>query len=268
MGVGPIDRAEGRYLFGSDPAGYDRARPGHPSRVYDVLRERCGLGPGSVAIEVGPGTGQATRRLLEFGASHVVAIEPDSRLARFLEQAVDGRVQLRLAPLEEVELVADAFDLAVAASSFHWIDEPVGLAKLYEALRAGGWIALWWTLLGADDRPDPFRDATDPLLRDLPSSPHEGRPGGKRFPLDVSARFEGLRTAGFAEPSHELIRWSFEWDARGIRELFATFSPIARLDEVRRSALLDALEIIAAEQFGGRVEKPIVTSLFTARKPE
>jgi hypothetical protein len=35
----------------------------------------------------------------------------------------------------------------------------------------------------------------------------------------------------------------------------------------RREALLDRVAGIAASDFGGRVTKPIVTALYTARKP-
>ncbi|WP_352981448.1 rRNA adenine N-6-methyltransferase family protein [Mesorhizobium sp. M1227] len=45
---------------------------------------RCGVGPATTAFEIGPGTGQATRPLLDLGLSSVVAIEPDERLAVFL----------------------------------------------------------------------------------------------------------------------------------------------------------------------------------------
>ena len=40
-----LDRSEGRRVFGKDAEGYHRARPGHPDRVYEILEERCGLGP-------------------------------------------------------------------------------------------------------------------------------------------------------------------------------------------------------------------------------
>src|SRR5438309_1460157 len=53
-----------RRLFGGDPGGYDRARPDYPSRVYEILRARCGLRPGAATLEIGPGSGLATRRLL------------------------------------------------------------------------------------------------------------------------------------------------------------------------------------------------------------
>jgi 16S rRNA A1518/A1519 N6-dimethyltransferase RsmA/KsgA/DIM1 with predicted DNA glycosylase/AP lyase activity len=114
-----IDRKEGRRLFGSDPAAYDRARPGHAERVYELLVERCGLGPGTAVLEIGPGTGHATRRLLELGADPLVTVEPDPALAEYLTTVTDDRPRVLIAPLEEADLPVAAFQLAVAASSFH-----------------------------------------------------------------------------------------------------------------------------------------------------
>lgn len=261
-----IDRKEGRQLFGSDPAGYDTARPGHPDRVYDMLVERCGLGPGTSVLEIGPGTGQATRRLLELGADPIIAVEPDPILAEYLTDRTSDRVDVIIAPLEEADLPASRFDLAVAASSFHWVEENVGLSKLRATLCPGGWVALWWTLFGDDERPDPFSDAIDSIVRDLPASPHEGNPDRPRFPLDVVARTKALDTCGFELPEHELIRWTHEWDTAGIRALFATFSPIARLEEAPRKSALDEIARVARHEFGGRVSKPLLTSLFVARR--
>ena len=72
-----ISRSEGRALFGRDSALYERARPDYPERVYQLLVERCGLASGCRTIEVGAGSGQATKRLLELGARPLVAVEPD-----------------------------------------------------------------------------------------------------------------------------------------------------------------------------------------------
>jgi SAM-dependent methyltransferase len=263
-----IDRSQGRELFGRDPETYDRARPGHPERVYEILVERCGLGPGTSVVEVGPGTGQATRRLLELGARPLVAIEPNADMARFLAASVGGRVDVRVTALEDAELPASSFDLAAAASSFHWIDAASGLAVLFEALRPGGWIALWWTGFGDRERADPFRDATAELMDDLPRSPVGSHRGG-RTPTEGGAAvwLSALAAAGFDEPTQERIPWARTFDAAGIRAVFSTFSPFLQVDERTRTAKLDELERIAREAFGDRVEKPLSTALYTARKP-
>ena len=263
-----IGREEGRRLFGSDPALYDRARPGHAEQVYTILAKRCGLGPGTSVLEVGPGTGQATRRLLALGASPLVAIEPNADLARYLASTVGNRVEIRVLALEEADLPESSFDLAAAASSFHWIDELTGLAILFRALRPNGWVALWWTGFGDPTRPDPFRDATAELLSTMPKSPAGSHRGGRTPSEEGSEAWLGaLAAAGYEDGLLERIPWSKTYDARGIREIFATFSPFLYVDEKKRSETLDALEHIALTEFDNRVEKPIVTALYTARKP-
>lgn len=261
-----IERKEGRRLFGADPAAYDRARPGHPDRVYDILVERCGLHTGTSVLEIGPGTGQATRRLLELGADPLVAVEPDPALANYLTTVTDGRPEVRIAPLEEANLPLTSFDLAVAASSFHWVEEDVGLSKVFAALRPGGWVALWWTLFGEGGKPDAFITATSPLLEDLQTSPTRGEKGRPAHALDSETRLRALRAAGFEGPEHEVVRWATHWDTEGIRALYGTFSPIARLDEARKKEILDGVARVAERDFGGRVERTLITSLYTARR--
>jgi SAM-dependent methyltransferase len=274
-----IDRREGRHLFGIDPAAYDAGRPGHPDRVYEVLVDRCGLRPGAGVLEIGPGTGQATRRLLELGADPLVAVEPDPALAAYIDatsakwlKATKSvgrpRLKVRVAALEDVELSAATFDIAVAASSFHWVDEPAGLTKIAVALRPGGWWAMWWTLFGEGQRKDAFMKAIDPLFVDLAQSPSSGSGSGRpAFALDLDARLASLARAGFEDLEHELVRWSASWDTAGIRDLYATFSPISRLEEPRRKTFLDEVARVAERDFGGRVDRTLTTSLFTARRP-
>jgi SAM-dependent methyltransferase len=261
-----IDPSEGRQLFGYDPASYDLARPGHPERVYEILTTRCGLARDADVLEVGPGTGQATRRLLERGASLVV-VEPNERLADYLVTTFDERVVVLRTSLEDARVPAGSFELAAAASSFHWVDEAMGLPAIHDALRPGGWIALWWTLFGEGSEPDEFIRATTPLLEGLASSPTKGLAGRPPHALDVEARTSALEAAGFVDIAHELIRWESTWDSSGIRALYGSFSPILRLEDDERMRLLDEIALIAERDFGGRVVRTLTTSLYTARKP-
>ncbi|HUG64659.1 MAG TPA: class I SAM-dependent methyltransferase [Gaiellaceae bacterium] len=262
-----IERSVGRRFFGSDPEMYDAVRPGHPDGVYDIVRARCNLTPGSKVLEIGPGTGQATRRLLELGADLLVAIEPDPALAEYLLDALGSRVDVRVTTLEDAELEPAEYDLAVAASSFHWVEEALALAKLRPAMRSGGSIAIWWTSFGDEMRPDAFSLALDPLFEDIPhgpSGPTEGRPS---FARDVERRLAAMDAAGFEDAEHAELRWRNAWDTAGIRGLYSTFSPLSALEPARREAFLDEVAQIADTEFGGRVEKPLVTSVYTARKP-
>jgi len=55
-------------------------------------------------------------------------------------------------------------------------------------------------------------------------------------------------------------------DTDQVGQLYASFSPLQRLDDAARRAVLDELMRIAATQFGGRVERYVTSCLYTARR--
>jgi SAM-dependent methyltransferase len=233
--------------------------------VYKILRERCGLGPTSRVLEIGAGAGQATVRLAESAAA-VVAVEPSHALADQLRARLTTAraLEVVVAAFEDVDLAPASFDLVAAATAFHWLDAEVALPKIAACLRRGGWLALWWNVFGDPLLPDPFHDATEPLLRNLVSGPSFGI-GGVDYALDVAARSQELSGYGFQDVEHEAVRWTLDLDATKTRQLYATYSNIARLPNDQKTAILDEIERIAQVEFGGRVERQMVTPIYTAR---
>lgn len=47
----------------------------------------------------------------------------------------------------------------------------------------------------------------------------------------------------------------------------STFSPTSRLPADERERLLDAIALVAEHAFGVVVERPLLTALYTARRP-
>lgn len=264
-----IGTHEGRALFGFDPGVYDRARPAYPEWVYQELVGMGALGPSTGALEIGSGTGLATRRLLGLGADPLTVVEPDERfhpLLRDLMAASKARCRLLGQSFEDAELDEAAFDLIVAATSFHWIDETTGLARCARVLRPGGRLALWWNLFGDLDRADAFHEATRRVLEPLATSP-SGGPGETPFALDRPRRTAALTRAGFIDLGYRDSRWTLTLDTEQIGALYLTFASIQRLAPDRRDRVLEALMEISERDFGGRVERNMTTALYTARAP-
>jgi SAM-dependent methyltransferase len=257
-------RVEARSIFGRDAAGYDVGRPAYPERVYKVLTDRCGLRAGISVLECGPGTGQVTRHLISAGA-RVVAVEPDPAMGEFLLQSfADKDVQVVTAAFEEAPVDEGSFDLAVAATSFHWVDQEIGLPKLGRALRPGGWAALWWTIFADPDRPDPFHQAACDLLGEDPGR----QMGTSRFQLDREQRRSDLvRLAGLIDVESECLPWMARMNPAAVRALYASMINVKRLAQPEQERVLTTLETVAAADFGGVVERPFMTVLYTARKP-
>jgi SAM-dependent methyltransferase len=259
-----IAREFGRQAFGLDPAAYHRSRPGYPEWVYQTLCSQCGLHRGAITLEIGAGTGTATRRLLDLGADPLIVIEPDARLADFLRKNYpDPALQVLVSPFEDASLGDFAFDLGVSATAFHWLDEDSALTKISRLLRPGGWWAAFWNIFGDDSRPDPFHVATKELLAG-PSSPSAGE-CGIPFGLDADARLAALkRTGAFDIVKTQTSAWSLVLDADQAVALYATYSNInVRPD---RETVLAQLGRVARDQFGGRVVRNMTTSLYIARR--
>lgn len=259
-------RLAARRVYGADAAGYDAGRPGYPEEVYEVLTDQCGLRRGALVLEIGPGTGRVTRRVLARGA-RVVAVEPDAAMAAYLARAVAGAgVDIVVETFEAARLEDDRFDLAVAATSFHWVDQAIGVPKLGRIVRPAGWAALWWTIFDDPDRQDPFREAARGLLGDQDPSGQRRRSG---FQLDAAARCGDLkRLGGFVDVAGRLIRWTAQLTSGELRALYASLIEIRQRPHAEQQQVLDALEAIADAEFGGVVHRPFVTALYTGRRPE
>ena len=192
-----IERSAGRSTFGGDPQKYDWARPPYPGALYDILRETCGLTSGTRTFEVGAGTGIATRRLIALGAD-LVAIEPDIRLAAYLESTLPHaarQLHIERATFEDAQLPERTFDLGVSATAFHWLEQAPSLARAHRSLKPGGWWAMWWNHYGDPAARDAFDHATKHLFAVTKRSPSQGAPGDRPFDLDITARIADLAAA-------------------------------------------------------------------------
>jgi SAM-dependent methyltransferase len=253
-------REAARHTYGADAAGYREGRPDYPPRLYEVLRSKCGLGPGSRVLEIGPGSGLVTEHLVAAGA-RVVAVEPDRGFAEYLGRTLP-EVQVVAAPFEEAD-VGTGFDAVIAATSFHWLDPSTALRKVGGVLRPGGWGAIWWTVFS-----DPYRE--DPLLAEagaaLGFEPGNQR-GGTAFQLDTAARCEDLRRgAGLVDVAAELIPWDLPMTAVQVRALFGSMITIRQLPDDERARALDTVANLVNDRFGGVVTRRHLTALYTGRK--
>jgi SAM-dependent methyltransferase len=224
--------------------------------LFALLVERCGLGSGSAVLEIGAGTGQATIPMLDLGA-RVTAIEPGAALVRELLARTAGYRLVTIETTFEDALVPEAsFDIVASATAFHWVDPAVGVRKAAQALRDFGWLAVWSNVYGDPERPDPFHEAIQPLLRSY--APELSRPEAAR-PEDVARPEEANDCSDFDEAEEHVFRWEATHNPAEVRALFSTFSPWIALPAERREPLLDALHALARDEFAGRVVRPYRT---------
>jgi SAM-dependent methyltransferase len=105
--------------FGSVAAAYERFRPGYPDELVDEVLAYAGR-PVRTALEIGAGTGKATRVFAARGIA-VTASDPDAAMLAELRRHAPATVETVRSSLEE--LAPDpAYDLVYAAASLHWTE--------------------------------------------------------------------------------------------------------------------------------------------------
>ncbi len=259
-----LPRAAGGDVFGTDAAAYHHARLGYSAALIDRVLHYAGTAHPAV-VEIGPGTGLATRRLLDRPVKSLAAIEPDGAMAAMLRQEIaDPRLQVIESGFLDAPLPPAAADLAAAACSFHWVDPDRGYARLRTIVRPGGTVALWWHSYRNADR-DPFFAALEGSLRGIKLPPSEG-PDGYVY-LDEARQRDVLRSHGFGDVEFELARTERSLDADGMRALYASFSFVRLLPDDARQRLLDRIADLVETRFSGRAPNIVLTPLYLARCP-
>lgn len=230
---------------------YTRARPPYPAALWDELAALGLLRPGGRALDIGAGTGQATGPLLDAGM-HVTALEPGRRLAAELRARHPAAVVDEHAA-EAADLPAGSFDLAVAATSVHWLDLDVVLPRLHAAIVEDGHLAVWKNEFGDPTFTSPFRERVDAVVA-LRTGPPRTGPG-----LDESSWPAELSAGGYFEVVHtRTFRWSMRLRDDQVHDLFTTFSDWAP-DEIEQVAA-------AARELGGVVTEHYMTPLVVLRR--
>lgn len=147
--------------FGDAADAYERFRPGYPDEVYRAVREYAGEPP-RTALEIGAGTGKATRLFTGHGV-RVTATEPDAAMLAELVKAVPAiahAVQAAFEDLDDVEDLdgddgdgvddghenkrvdgvrsAGTYDLVYVAAALHWTRPEGRWQRVAALLRPGG----------------------------------------------------------------------------------------------------------------------------------
>ena len=122
---------------------YARYRRGYPPEVIEAVAAAADLGAGSRVLEIGCGTGQLSVPLATLGV-HLLAVELGSALAEIARRRLHEfpGAHVEVADFEQWPLPTQAFDAAVCANAFHWLDPGLRITKTAQALRPGGTLVI------------------------------------------------------------------------------------------------------------------------------
>ncbi len=243
--------------FSAQAGLYASTRPSYPQACLGWLQETLGLGPGSVVVEVGAGTGKFTARLIETGAE-VIAVEPVAEMRAHLVASFPG-VRTTDDTAQKLDLPDRSVDAVVCAQSFHWFSTAETVAEFRRVLKPGGRVGLVWNL--RDERVEWVAQISKilaPYGADVPSQAAEDME-----PLFVAGGFGPMRKTlvdhGHSGPAEEVV-------VEGTR----TRSFVASLPEVEQTALLDRIRglVESTPELAGKAEVtyPYLTQMLDFQK--
>jgi SAM-dependent methyltransferase len=264
---------------------YDRHRPSYPDVLIDRACEVAGIGPGVPVLEIGCGTGQLTRSLLERGL-RVTAVEPGEQLIARARDRLRGAGEVRFvnASLEDASLPRAHYRAVFCASAIHWIDPDVSWRKAADALVEGGTLGLvsyfglqeprsthdQQALRAALARIAPELAAAWPTYRDLRATlagaasrrDNVSEVWGWLGSYDLARRHAACL---FAEARLAAVPIRLEHTAQELNAVLGTMSFWARLSPRQRDVLAsenDALQ----RRLGRPIRSDTVACLVTARR--
>jgi SAM-dependent methyltransferase len=236
----------------ADAAGYDRARPRYDARVAGALVEQLALEPGAPVLELGAGTGQLSRALIDAGLD-LTAVEPLEATRAMLAEAI-GAERVRAGRAEEIPLEAESVQAVMAADAFHWFDETRAMPEIRRVLRPRGGVAILRTAPVIDE----------PWSRELGEVIAQARPEHPAFnSRGAAAALE--EDPAFGPVRETKITSERELDRDAILALVGSFSWVAALPEDERERTLGRVGELLEAHAVERESYDVLHQIWTAR---
>jgi len=121
--------------FGAVAEAYERFRPGYPAELLDLVMAYAG-GPIRTALEIGAGTGKATRLFAQGGIA-VTATEPDAAMLAEMRKHVPANVTTVQAAFEDLP-PDSSYELVYSAAALHWTNPEGRWDRMAALVRPGG----------------------------------------------------------------------------------------------------------------------------------
>jgi ubiquinone/menaquinone biosynthesis C-methylase UbiE len=250
---------ERRFAFDQVATLYGTARPDYPGALVDDVVSFADLRASDRILEVGCGTGQATRGFAKRGFP-ILAIDPGPEMLRVArERLADfGNVDFLETTFEAWPAGRAVFRLIIAAQSWHWVPREVGFVKAAEVLSSNGSLAVFAhvpvglpaALLARFNEIYMRQPGTSPAAYYLPSGRFKGW-------------FEESELFGPVE--HKCYPWKKQYMTSSYTDYLRTRSDYQLMESVKREQVL-AEFAKAIDAHGGAFDMDYETHLYIARR--
>ena len=230
--------------FGAVASAYEAYRPGYPEQLVDEVLAYAGR-PVRTALEIGAGTGKATRVFAARGIQ-VTASDPDAAMLAELRKHVGPTTTTVCAPFEDLPLSPD-HDLVFAAAALHWTAPARRWESVAAMLRPGGVFASFG---GQLHLADPDVDAAVDAAR-APYLGDDGVPSPDGTPEEAPMQWPGtelLTSPLFTDVRQSRIERQLSLAAEDYLGHLSTVSAYLVLPDDVRQAGFAAIAAVLPEQ--------------------
>lgn len=249
--------------FNKDVINYDKYRPRYCPQLFNDIISYSPLNQSKSALEIGIGTGQATLPFLNTGCS-LKAIELGHELTKFSKKKFSefNNINIENISFENFKPSPKSFDLIYSATAFHWIEEKIAYPKVFDMLKSGGTLALFW------NRPYVARE-NDLLHKEIQSIYSKYRPSNNKIiEIDTEKyqkRIETIKKYGFENIEFKLYHQTRQFNAEDYMGLLNTYSD-HRSMPMKTKKLLESEIFTTIKNFDDKLYIYDTIDLYLAKK--
>lgn len=253
-----------RLKFNEDETNYDRIRPTYPDELFRDIINYSSINEESDSLEIGIGTGQATKSILQTGCS-VTAIELGDKLSNFVRNKFRKYSNFNVinADFMTLPIKSNSYDLVYCATAFHWLPLEEGYRKVNDILKSSGTIALFWNHPFPNRKDDISNKVNRQVYDKYLLSDKEIVELGEK---DCERRTRELEQFGFKNVEAKLYHRVRILTSDSYIALLNTYSDHRALD----AKIKDAFEVemkMSIDKIGGKINIYDTIDLYLARKP-
>lgn len=254
--------------FNAFAENYDDARPGYPTGLFKDLKDVCNITDMSKILEIGAGSGIATKELVNYGVP-VVALEPGENLYKIAKAKVaNPLVEFRNLTFEDYadQKLGEKFSLIAAFTSFHWLKREDVFEQLDTLLAENGTIAVVWNTFLQDT--SQVSEEVENVYQEQLSDVYPGKTDLDAVNKKSLGKLDGriAKLTGredFRVEFQKTYACTYEYNAKTYPEFLGTFPKIIELPTERKERFLQRV----SEVIGNRaMTVPVVTSLIVLRR--
>ena len=250
-----MSNTELKTTFNTDAALYEEVRPEYPEKLVQDVIDLSGIDDHSRILEIGCGTGKATRSFAERGYE-LVCLDIGADLIAVAQEKLRAFPNVSFVEQAFEEWEPDGtFDLVISATAFHWVDPEVRYLRVLKALGSKGFLAVFSNQHARKD--EGFFAEVQNLYDKYYPRQAENRP-------THSTNFPGVEA--FQDPIKRVYPWRETYSSEQYIKLLNTYSDHIALPDKNKRLLYEGIVNLIETKYDGQITKHYAAVLDLRKK--